>query len=345
MKNVDSHFEGKPSIVVAAPSWIGRIMQVDYIGRSVAVAMLPEEISGPSRVQVIPSIDLGTMAAPLVKPGQTIRIVRKQDNTYLGIQIDPPKSDSITRLSDLVDYVLAVLGTHKTHDIWWRGQTRGQDEQGTWTLVPSVYRESRTRKYEISSVSRFMAKARSRHLNCPPEDRFPDWMFLMQHYGLPTRLLDWTESPLIAAFFAVQDVLDAKDGIEPDGVIWALNPTKLNRLQIGEPVVVGAMSKEAIPLFHPAFDVRAQSHEQILAITTHEIDTRMLAQASTFTLHGFSKPLEELDDHETFLHKIIIPGAAKKTLRVELEILGIRLENLFPDLDHLAQSLKDREYW
>jgi len=55
-----------------------------------------------------------------------------------------------------------------------------------------------------------------------PDDDF-EWLALMQHYGLPTRLLDWTESVLVAAYFAVCD----ENHADKNGKIWILNPGKL----------------------------------------------------------------------------------------------------------------------
>ena len=61
-----------------------------------------------------------------------------------------------------------------------------------------------------------------RHEPTPLGHDLPGWLFLAQHHGLPTRLLDWTESPLVAAFFAV--LAD----FEHDGALWALQPFRLH---------------------------------------------------------------------------------------------------------------------
>ena len=70
----------------------------------------------------------------------------------------------------------------------------------------------------------FRNQARVRHREVPDIKDGASWLFLMQHYGLPTRLLDWTDSPLIALYFAIKD----KTTDDEDGVIYGLMPTELN---------------------------------------------------------------------------------------------------------------------
>ena len=91
--------------------------------------------------------------------------------------------------------------------------------------VPTESPSSRSLKYnERVLISAFQARAPSRsHVKVPKSDDYCGWLFFAQHYGLPTRLLDWTESPLVALYFAVENP-EEKD----DGCIWALRPGGLN---------------------------------------------------------------------------------------------------------------------
>ena len=57
--------------------------------------------------------------------------------------------------------------------------------------------------YELRLLRKFRARAHLRHHTCPDYFDYFGWLSLMRHYGLPTRLLDWSESPLVAAYFAM----------------------------------------------------------------------------------------------------------------------------------------------
>lgn len=171
---------------------------------------------------------------------------------------------------------------------------------------------------------------------CPSSNDYASWLFLMQHYRLPTRLLDWSESPLIALFFAVAEMLN-----EP-GSLYALDPRGLNRNQTGEDGIMTADYYKATLLFNAALETKAPRVSQILAIGANQVDSRMLAQASQFTIHGTPTPLESLNNSREFLIRFEIPEIAKQNIRDELFAIGIRESVVFPDLEHLAHELEER---
>jgi hypothetical protein len=101
---------------------------------------------------------------------------------------------------------------------WFRGQQRKH-----WQLLPSIVRigcSDRPTEDEIREEFAIRAPALSRYETLPTNDW--DMYFLMQHHGAPTRLLDWTESPVIALYFAVRD----NPGFY-ESAIWMLDPTNL----------------------------------------------------------------------------------------------------------------------
>ncbi len=235
----------------------------------------------------------------------------------------PTTVDSISSLMESVELINALLPPI----IWWRGQPRAGK------LRPRVCRNINFEATERSLFLEFQAKAPTRYANCPRREDDPTWLFLMQHYSLPTRLLDWSESPLIALFFAV-----TKD-LEESGTLSALNPVVLNMSQQIADGIITASHPIATKLFEPLFKPHGTHSPLIAAIGSQEIDIRMLVQFSQFTYHGTDKPLEQLDAHRKFLIQLNVPKEAKSLIRSQLSQLGIRQSNIFPDLQSLAQEL------
>lgn len=217
--------------------------------------------------------------------------------------------------------------------VWWRGLDRFD-----WDLVSNAHRGERGPNYEHGSANRFMRRAPSRYPNCPQTNDFVAWLFLMQQHRLPTRLLDWTESPLVAMYFA----MDEDKYLEEDGALVALDPYTLNLTQAQVNVVFSGSN--SMPIFTRAFFDTARVDVQALAIAPEEIDIRLMTQLSAFTIHASKTPIENLDRADEFLMKFRIGADAKAGFREGLKQLGIRRSSLFPDLQHLAEELKDQEY-
>jgi hypothetical protein len=244
-------------------------------------------------------------------------------------------------IANLADAIAAAeeLGPEFENDVaWWRGHANA-----AWPLQAQVHRpnpnDPKKRPYsERELIGHFVSRAPSRsHRPCPADDDYIRWLFLAQHYGLPTRLLDWSENLLVAIFFAVTEHPD------DDGCIWALWPTGLNLAFKAADGLVTIGDSRVAKIARKAFTGKKSSME-IIAIDGQEIDPRMLAQTSKFTLHSYNVRLDSLPDNERWLRKCVIARSAKAKIREQLSLVGVRRWNLFPDLQHLADDLKTRRF-
>ena len=236
------------------------------------------------------------------------------------------------QIADLGDLIKAAALANKHFGeghCWWRGEGIIDD---AWKLKPKVYRKEHN---EASLAFHFMNRAKVRYEKCPTgSDEWPSWLFLMQHYGLPTRLLDWSESPLIALYFAVKETAYQ----EKNGRIWCLQPYKLNLLHDVNGIALPQM-EEAHFLCQEAFVKAHNPDARILSVIGDHFDVRHLVQSAAFTIHGTTIALNEHPQRNQFLLEFEVLGGMKNNLLDALKIVGIRDSYLFPDLDHLAHDL------
>ena len=124
---------------------------------------------------------------------------------------------AVDNIGTYVD-VITQIDAEQQYRMWFRGQS-----DYSWGLVPSVQRKDGMGKnYEQYISTNFMIHTMRLNSNAPQQYDRASWLTLMQHYGLPTRLLDWSESPLVALYFALSGDEDAKT----DAAVWVLNPMK-----------------------------------------------------------------------------------------------------------------------
>lgn len=222
-----------------------------------------------------------------------------------------------------------------------------------WKLRPSSLRGRRwnlgTCENENESIEEFLTKAPSLGGSVASKLSLWDGYFLMQHHSVPTRLLDWTESVLVAAYFAI-----GTKSIDNDAAIWMLDPYELNLCNpdfkngsMISPGFVGNRTREInrvnkwLPLCDgKKFDTVPQFP---LAIYPAYFSRRIENQRSSFTIHG-SKPdgLEELWRKRGPLLRIVIPGQKAKLFREMLRDMGVNTATVFPDTEGLGRYLAER---
>lgn len=205
---------------------------------------------------------------------------------------------------------------------------RGQKEDKP--LLPKL---GRLRLHgEIENIEQLMLEEFKRGViplsEFKPEDDW-DLLALAQHHGLPTRLLDWTYSSLIALWFAVCDAPQKNEaGDYENAVVWVLNAdvedfrTDTQRL--------GPLSNKITKIYRPKV-----------------VSRRISAQAGAFTVHKINEggkiiQFERNKRYGKKLTKIIIPSSQFNPLRKNLNLLGINNSTVFPDLDGFCKHLERR---
>mgnify|MGYP001554261791 CR=1 FL=1 len=227
---------------------------------------------------------------------------------------------------------------------------------------PYVFRGAQSKKYKLRSALHRMGQnyreiekhmlrnfRRYAHRDVVERDSVFNWMAVAQHHGLPTRMIDWTYSPLIAIHFATAEI----EKFNRDGCIYMINFVKAQKFlpldlkkvldeEGGDVFSVGNLSEK----IHYLKDLKTLYPDTFpIFMEPPSLDDRMVNQYALFafmsdidcTLHKW------LSSHPEIARKLIIPKEIKWELRDKLDQANITERLLFPGLDGLSMWLK-RQY-
>lgn len=181
------------------------------------------------------------------------------------------------------------------------------------------------------------------------DDSIWHWLALAQHRGLPTRLLDWTYSPLVALHFVTADL----SRMDEDGAVWAINFVEANRLlparvkRLMRSERSDTVTVDMLRTFGSLdrFD-RLSRTPFVVFFDPPSLDQRLVNQSALFSL--MSRPDASLDrwlaSHRKLARKIVVPATLKWEIRDKLDQANVTERVLFPGLEGLSRWLT-RYYW
>ncbi len=194
---------------------------------------------------------------------------------------------------------------------------RGQAED--WPLIPSIGRVDLTVSDGLLEIEEdILQKLKLYGYPIFKDDvqNYSDWILHAQHYGLPSRLLDFTTNPLKALYFAVEASPNA------DGIVWGVD-------EYGDAEF-------------PSLDIVSAEFYR----PTH-INSRITAQESVFAVFPLHRNTLEMEPLKKYLHpntpivKIKIPAKCKPEIKSELSILGINKMTMYPGIEGVVEKVKE----
>ncbi|MES2726823.1 MAG: FRG domain-containing protein [Bacteroidota bacterium] len=270
----------------------------------------------------------------------------------------------ILKIAKNIDEYLSVIRQIKSEIpiLWFRGQSNSK-----YMLEPSLYRdkgiisgtstEAITMKItkgkfilkdDITALHKFKEHFDSIH-DCN-NFGFIDYLYVMQHYGIPTRLLDFTSDELVALYFAVskdndikaknteeeiQDFYESESYTDNGAAVFCIDPIKTNGKS-------SFLNEKIVNLNAYEFESLGNIDTPV-CIETENPDKRIIAQKGVFVFFGyFVNPYDYYDVYNKTTYKIFIPNSCRKQILFELKTkYSISHSTIYPDIQGIAMEIID----
>jgi hypothetical protein len=260
------------------------------------------------------------------------------------------REEKPTSFTEIVNLVEDLLKGKET-PLWFRGCGKSE-----YKLLPSLYRHPTRTK--IADLARLEGEliTRFRQRSIPFHDRTltDDWdtLFFMQHYGVPTRLLDWTENPFVGLYFAVMYApyeVTSRGNLRfsHSAALWILDPVAWNRHSLHHQSYEGGIlvpGDDALKGYRPTTSFSGMYNHPVALYGAHN-SSRIVAQRGVFTIFGQNtNQMERVFFTENFpansLIKVILSCRALVEIRRSVLNHGITESVVFPDLEGLSKEIK-----
>lgn len=234
-----------------------------------------------------------------------------------------------------------VTGRHRDTGVYHGSVAADQPLLTTLDRLGGTEPPHRKAHLEAHLLRNFIRYSRP-HLPAEPVNAW-EVLVVAQHHGVPTRLLDWSYSPLVAAHFSLRDRAPGRDR-----AVWRLDWRRVHRA-FGLPELAllvedirGIFEQERE--FTPWQLFEGEARPFACMIEPPSLDARVVAQAAVFTLCSDPRCSFDgfLEAHglSDALTRFVVPADAVARLGDQLELAGIDERRLFPDLDGVAAALR-----
>jgi hypothetical protein len=278
-------------------------------------------------------------------------------------EIKPPSTyfAEVSTIRDYIDAISRWTTTAKIEPGTFLSSTwfRGTGEIYKIPLAPGIYRENFTNRakaiakafgWGLEKARQHLERSMLREFRTAGATFFDandivDVYLTAQHFGMPTRLLDWTTNPLAALFFAVRD--EGKHNVE--GEVFAVEPKEI--LPARDPKKKGdeVLWNAEVTRHRYVADAIGESfwHEPkknrpplIIPVIPDNRPGRIGQQSSCFTLHMHDAPSVNVPDKKLAKFKILDKDNAKAKILNDLLRMKINEFTIYNDLDHLSKDIK-----